>query len=48
MIEKIKELLEKLAKEDIDAGIQFENCEITINDRKIKLKGNLDLEVTEK
>ncbi len=48
MLEKIKKLLKKVSKEDIDAGVKFEECEITVDDRKIKLNGEMEMEVKEK
>lgn len=48
MIEEIKKTLKKIAKEDINAGLQFENCSITIDEKEIQLEGNLNLNVVEK
>lgn len=48
MIERIKSVLKKLSKEDIDAELKFDGCKIIFNERKISLEGKLDLEVTDK
>lgn len=47
MIDQLLDVLKKLSRKDLDMGIKFENCEITIDNKKIRLDGELDMEVTE-
>lgn len=48
MIDKIENFLEKMSKENLDAALQFEECQITIDDKVIQLDGELNVEVKEK